>query len=480
MSSTDFTANLGLPYLLSHQAQKHVTLNESLRALDGVLHISVRDRDLNAPPSNPVEGNRYLVGDTATGDWAGHDGELSLFADGGWLFFVPQTGWQIWVEDEAQFLIYDGQNWRAVPIEELQNLALLGVGATADANNPILAKLNATLFTADEVQNGGSGDLYFKLNKETTGDALSVLFQSGFSSRAEIGLIGEDDLVFKVSPDGSQFFEGLRIQANSGQVQFPSGAAGVREQLAGNRTYYVRTDGSDANDGLSNTAQGAFLTYEKAVAAALAIDHSIFEVTLEFGIGTFPITTPEISASSDFKINVRGQGYDQTILNGKLHVQDGVIASVRDLHATGTGENASLRAETGATLNILGTVKVSAGTHAHVIASSNGTIYLTGGKIRVGAGGVSVLATTTGGYIQCWPGERIITDAPASFSNAVVRASDCGVITWQSTTVTETDGAISGRRYNANTNGVIQTFGGGASAIPGTTAGTETNGGVYA
>ena len=30
----DFSANLSLPYLLPNQAQKHVTLNESLRVLD--------------------------------------------------------------------------------------------------------------------------------------------------------------------------------------------------------------------------------------------------------------------------------------------------------------------------------------------------------------------------------------------------------------------------------------------------------------
>ena len=36
----DFTANLSLPYLISNQAQKHVTLNESLRALDGLVWLS--------------------------------------------------------------------------------------------------------------------------------------------------------------------------------------------------------------------------------------------------------------------------------------------------------------------------------------------------------------------------------------------------------------------------------------------------------
>ena len=34
----DFTEHLSLPYLISNQAQKHVTLNESLRKLDALVH----------------------------------------------------------------------------------------------------------------------------------------------------------------------------------------------------------------------------------------------------------------------------------------------------------------------------------------------------------------------------------------------------------------------------------------------------------
>jgi hypothetical protein len=50
---SDATTHLLLPYILAAQAQKHVTHNEALRILDGLVQLSVLDRDLTAPPAAP-------------------------------------------------------------------------------------------------------------------------------------------------------------------------------------------------------------------------------------------------------------------------------------------------------------------------------------------------------------------------------------------------------------------------------------------
>jgi len=55
---TDTTPNLALPELIAAQAQKHVTVNEALRALDALVQLAVLDRDLTAPPGSPAEGQR--------------------------------------------------------------------------------------------------------------------------------------------------------------------------------------------------------------------------------------------------------------------------------------------------------------------------------------------------------------------------------------------------------------------------------------
>ena len=44
-------------------------------------------------------------------------------------------------------------------------------------------------------------------------------FKTGFSARALIGLLGNDDFSFKVSPDGAAFFDALKIDRTNGQVE---------------------------------------------------------------------------------------------------------------------------------------------------------------------------------------------------------------------------------------------------------------------
>lgn len=68
------TANLDLPYILPNQAQKHVTHNEAIRALDAIVQLAVIDRDRTAAPEAPQEGDRYIVAANAQGLFAGQKG----------------------------------------------------------------------------------------------------------------------------------------------------------------------------------------------------------------------------------------------------------------------------------------------------------------------------------------------------------------------------------------------------------------------
>ena len=215
------TPNLALPYIAAAQAQKHVTHNEALDRLDGLVQLSVKDRDLTAPPASPAEGDRYIVATGATGAWVGWDGDVALFSAGAWTRLPAREGWRAWVEDEGVLLVFDGMSWIGVTPDALQNLTRLGLGTTADAANPFSAKLNGALWTALTAVEGGSGDLRVTLNKETAAGVLSFLLQSGFSGRAELGLLGSDDLTLKVSPDGTTWLDAVSVDRATGIVDQP-------------------------------------------------------------------------------------------------------------------------------------------------------------------------------------------------------------------------------------------------------------------
>jgi hypothetical protein len=106
------STNLILPYLEAAQAQKHVTVNEAIRALDALVHLSVKDRNLATPPGSPADGDRYLVAlSSATGAWATKEGKVAVYQDGGWAFLEPREGWVLWVEDEDVLLVYNSASW---------------------------------------------------------------------------------------------------------------------------------------------------------------------------------------------------------------------------------------------------------------------------------------------------------------------------------------------------------------------------------
>jgi hypothetical protein len=65
----------------------------------------------------------------------------------------------------------------------------------------------------------------------------------------------------------------------------------MREKITAARTYYVRTDGSDSNNGLANTAGGAWLTPQYAYDWIVDnLDLNGFEVTVQLGDGTYQHT----------------------------------------------------------------------------------------------------------------------------------------------------------------------------------------------
>jgi len=273
------TTHLKLPEIAASQSQKHVTHNEALFFLDSLVQLSVIDKDLTTPPASPSTGDRYIVASGATGDWTGKGNSVATYDGSGWVFMTPNDGWFAWVDDENVLYVFDGGWSTLAGILGAGYLPLAGGTLTGnlvlEEATPSL-RLNDTdvsgytlLQTADEVvqlsvdagdndagssfdvlidgagQNfrvnehgvgigGASADatngfaffgtnVLFNsssgisqvFNKNAAADDASFTFQQGFTTHAQMGLLGNNNWTLKV---GTSFLSALTVNTTNGNI----------------------------------------------------------------------------------------------------------------------------------------------------------------------------------------------------------------------------------------------------------------------
>lgn len=215
----DDTPTLKLPYTLPSQAQKHVTHNAALRRLDILTQLRAKSAALIAPPETPQDGDSYLIPDAASGEWTNKAHHIAAFQDGAWAYIVPKDGWRAWVEDIGALYVFDVSGRTALSteaaIKALQNVDFVGINTAADSTNRLSIKSEASLF--DHI---GAGH-QLKINKAASASTAALLLQSGYSGRAELGLIGDDAFSLKVSADGQDWNSALYVNNASGEVTLP-------------------------------------------------------------------------------------------------------------------------------------------------------------------------------------------------------------------------------------------------------------------
>lgn len=105
------TAQLGLPLLAAAQAQKHITVNEALARLDGLVQLRLVSDQIAVPPV-ASDGESFLIPVGAIDAWSGHVGEIAVRSNGGWCFVSPRTGWRAWNLARGAAQVFDGVDWR--------------------------------------------------------------------------------------------------------------------------------------------------------------------------------------------------------------------------------------------------------------------------------------------------------------------------------------------------------------------------------
>jgi hypothetical protein len=110
--------------LADGQAQKHVTVNESLRRLDALVHLSALSATAIAQPASPGDCDIYLLPTGKTGaDWgAMSHGALAYYRDGAWEELTPRAGWRCYVEDEDALYSRSASAWANIAAEDERRL----------------------------------------------------------------------------------------------------------------------------------------------------------------------------------------------------------------------------------------------------------------------------------------------------------------------------------------------------------------------
>ncbi len=105
ISFTAKSARFGLPYLFAGQAQKEFFVNQSVVLADSLLHAAIEGvRD--TPPSEPDDGDCWLVGGNPEGDWVGHNSALACRQAGVWVMIEPRAGMQVFDKEAQQQIRY--------------------------------------------------------------------------------------------------------------------------------------------------------------------------------------------------------------------------------------------------------------------------------------------------------------------------------------------------------------------------------------
>ncbi len=107
----------GLPLLFQGQAQKEIFVNEAHCLTDALLHCTIAD-EASAPPASPQDGENWLVGSAASGEWEGQEGQLACRQAGQWIFVTPCTGLRVFDLAAGQERFFDGSWKKAMGVQE--------------------------------------------------------------------------------------------------------------------------------------------------------------------------------------------------------------------------------------------------------------------------------------------------------------------------------------------------------------------------
>lgn len=98
----------------------------------------IQSKSVNDPSTlTPSLDQKWIVGSTPVGVWAGHADDIANWNGSSWDFDTPTEGWKTWVLDEDVTYIFDGTNWVKIG-STVTHANLIGLTAPHDDHTQYL------------------------------------------------------------------------------------------------------------------------------------------------------------------------------------------------------------------------------------------------------------------------------------------------------------------------------------------------------
>lgn len=255
-----------------------------------------------------------------------------------------------------------------------------------------------------------------------------------------------------------------------------------REKLTAARTYYVRTDGSDSNDGSANTSGGAFLTIQKAIDTAAGLDLGIYDVTIYVGTGTWTAANTLKTLVGSGQVLIRGINADfssTVISTTSASCFSGTYVGqykVEYMKLQTTTSGRCLQATGGGAVLRFANIDFGAAAQSHINSTGGAYVDASNSAYTISAGAQIHIEVYDCANAKLNAATVTLTGTPA-FSGAFATSGRAASLLVVSAVFS---GAATGSRYSASMNGVVLVNGAGATFLPGNAAGTTATGGQYA
>ena len=246
-----------------NQESAQILFNELQEITEGFTgSVAVEDRDATAPPTlaSTDSGKVWLVPPSATGAWAGQDGNFALYihpdaGTGTWRFVSKWEGTRIWMIDEDWGGVWNGTAWI---ITEGVGTAFPTSTNLANGSRFIRSDLGETFSLMDATAWGGTGQAWvgdqaetwaFGMNKTSgiSGNFSLGTFGNSNPTSATVGILCDvDQLITVAKATNDQSFTGdIKIMVGAGAILTLTFTAELTKTMARGAANWIRVSAGD-------------------------------------------------------------------------------------------------------------------------------------------------------------------------------------------------------------------------------------------